>query len=108
LFPGTRCMVPQPFTAGGNRSYPEFWAITGGPHYPGYITLIVAPEPFVERVAETSTHIVLWALPRDSMARLWGESLNDLDGESRGGAHRVAPEATSEVKAQAEAKFHMY
>jgi hypothetical protein len=28
--------------------------------------------------------------------------------ESCGGAHCVAPEAATEVKAQAEAKFHMY
>jgi hypothetical protein len=38
-FPGMWCMVPQPFAVGGNRSYPEFWAVTGGPRYPGY-TLI--------------------------------------------------------------------
>jgi hypothetical protein len=33
--------------------------------------------------------------------------LHDLDLESYSGAHRVAPEATSELKAQVEAKFHM-
>jgi hypothetical protein len=33
---GMGCMVPQPFAAGGNRSYLEFWAITGGLRYPGY------------------------------------------------------------------------
>jgi hypothetical protein len=32
----------------------------------------------------------------------------DLDWESYSGAHRVAPGSTSELKAQAEAKFHMY
>jgi hypothetical protein len=37
-----------------------------------------------------------------------GISLHDHDWESRSGAHRVAPEAASKVKAQAEAKFHMY
>jgi hypothetical protein len=36
-FPGMRCMVPQSFAAGGNRSYPEFWVVTGGPRYSGYI-----------------------------------------------------------------------
>jgi hypothetical protein len=36
-FPGMRCMVPQPFTAGGNQSYPEFWVVTDGPRYPGYL-----------------------------------------------------------------------
>jgi hypothetical protein len=25
------CMVPQPFAAGGNQSYQEFWAVTGDP-----------------------------------------------------------------------------
>jgi hypothetical protein len=34
-------MVPQPFAAGGNQPYLEFWAITGHPRYPGYITPIV-------------------------------------------------------------------
>jgi hypothetical protein len=37
LFPSMRCMVPQPFTAGRNRSYPEFWAITSGLRNPGYL-----------------------------------------------------------------------
>jgi hypothetical protein len=32
------CMVPQSFTAGGNRSYPKFWVVTGDPRYPGYLT----------------------------------------------------------------------
>jgi hypothetical protein len=27
-----------PFAAGGNRSYLEFWAVTGGRRYPGYFT----------------------------------------------------------------------
>jgi hypothetical protein len=35
-------------------------------------------------------------------------NLHNLDLESHGGAHCVAPEATSVVKALAEAKFHMY
>jgi hypothetical protein len=34
--------------------------------------------------------------------------LHDPDWESLSGAHHVALEAASEVKAQAEAKFHMY
>jgi hypothetical protein len=37
-FPGMGCMIPQPFAAGGNRLYAEFWAITGDPQYPGYFT----------------------------------------------------------------------
>jgi hypothetical protein len=32
------CMVSQPFAVGGNKSYPEFWPITGDPWYPGYKT----------------------------------------------------------------------
>jgi hypothetical protein len=35
----TRCMVPQPFAAGGNRPYLELWVVTGGPWYPRYKTL---------------------------------------------------------------------
>jgi hypothetical protein len=78
-FPGTGCMVLQPFTAGGNRSYLEFWAVTGGLRYLVYITPTVAPEPSIEQVVRadhsmvggTGTHMVLWALPRDSVARLW-------------------------------------
>jgi hypothetical protein len=34
-------MVPQPFAARGDWSYPEFWAVTGGPRYPRYKTLTV-------------------------------------------------------------------
>jgi hypothetical protein len=52
--------------------------------------------------------MVLWMLLRDSVMTLWGQTLHDVNWESRGGAHRVATEATSEVKAQPEAKFHMY
>jgi hypothetical protein len=33
----TGCMVSQPFAARGTRSYLEFWPITGGPRYPGYL-----------------------------------------------------------------------
>jgi hypothetical protein len=36
-FPGTRCMVPQPFAAGGNLSYLKLWTVTGGTRYPGYL-----------------------------------------------------------------------
>jgi hypothetical protein len=37
-----------------------------------------------------------------------GLKLHDLDWEYPDGIHRVAPEAVAEVKAQAEAKFHIY
>jgi hypothetical protein len=79
-FPSMGYLVPQPFAARGNQLYLEFWAITGGPWYPVYITSIVAPEPSVEwvaradhsTVARTGTHMVLWALPWDSVVRLQG------------------------------------
>jgi hypothetical protein len=66
-FPGTGCMVLQPFATGGNRSYLEFLAVTSGLRYTWYITPIVAPEPFVEWVAgaghstvgRASSHMVL-------------------------------------------------
>jgi hypothetical protein len=69
-FSSTDCMVPQSFAARENRSYPEFWAVTGDSWYPGYFTLIVAPEPSVEQVARvghltvgrTCSRMVLWAL----------------------------------------------
>jgi hypothetical protein len=32
------CLVPQPFAAGENQSYPDLWAITGSPWDPGYKT----------------------------------------------------------------------
>jgi hypothetical protein len=48
--------------------------------------------------------MLLRTLPRDSAAR----SLHGFNRESHDGAHRVAPEAASELKAQAVAKFHMY
>jgi hypothetical protein len=75
-FPSTGSMVPPTFAAGGNRSYLEFWAVTGGLRYTVHITLTVAPEPSIEQVAgaghstvgETGTHMVLWALPQDLVA----------------------------------------
>jgi hypothetical protein len=45
-FPGTRCMVHQPFDARGNRSYPEFWVVTGGPRYLRYITPTIFKHKF--------------------------------------------------------------
>jgi hypothetical protein len=67
-------MVPQSFVVGGNRSYPNSWAVTGDPWYPGYKTLIVAPEPFVKQVigviclmrGRIGTHMILWVPPWDS------------------------------------------
>jgi hypothetical protein len=32
------CMVPQPFVTSGNRSYLDFWVVTGNPRYLGYKT----------------------------------------------------------------------
>jgi hypothetical protein len=57
-----------------------FWAITGGPWYMGYRTLIVAPEPSVDRVVGASlsmggrigTHMLLWVPPRDLVVSPWG------------------------------------
>jgi hypothetical protein len=68
------CMVPQPFAAGGNRLYLDFWAITSDPRYLGYKTLTVAPEPSVKWVAgaihsmgdRIGTYMILWIQSRDS------------------------------------------
>jgi hypothetical protein len=76
----TGCIVPQLFTIGENLSYQKFWAITGGPQYPGYLTLIVAPEPSVERVAgaghstvgRIGTHMLLRVPSGDLVATPWG------------------------------------
>jgi hypothetical protein len=73
-------MVPQPCAAGGNRSYPEFWAVIGDMRYPGYFTLIVASEPSVEWAVKDilsmghilCAHMLLRALLWDLVARLWG------------------------------------
>jgi hypothetical protein len=54
------------------------------------------------------TQMLLWVPPWDSVMRPWGYGLHGFDWESYGGAHRVALEASSEMKAQAKAKFHMY
>jgi hypothetical protein len=35
---GTGCFVPQLCATGGNRSYLDFSALTGGPWHPGYKT----------------------------------------------------------------------
>jgi hypothetical protein len=75
-------MVPQPFAAGGNQSYLEFWAITGDLQYPGNLTPTLAPEPSIKWVAgaghsmvgRIGTHMLPWALPRDSLARSWGHT----------------------------------
>jgi hypothetical protein len=39
---------------------------------------------------------------------IMGLRLHGQDSESHGGAHRVAQEDVSRLKAQAEANFHMY
>jgi hypothetical protein len=44
----------------------------------------------------------------DSVVRPWGQSLHGRDLESYDGTHHVAPEATVELVAHAEPKFHMY
>jgi hypothetical protein len=101
------CMVPQLFAARGNRSYLEFWAVTGSLRSPGYLAPTVAPEPSVELVAgaghsmvgRIGTHMLLWVPTRDSLVRLWGQSLHSYDMESHGGTHHVAPEAVSELEA---------
>jgi hypothetical protein len=36
-FPDMRCMILQPFAAEGNRSYLEFWTLTGSPWFSGYL-----------------------------------------------------------------------
>jgi hypothetical protein len=73
-------MVPQLFVAGRNRSYPNFWVITSDPRYLGYKTLIVAPEPSVERVVRAihsmggriDTHMLLRVPPQYSVVGSWG------------------------------------
>jgi hypothetical protein len=55
-------------------SYPDYWIITGDPRYPGYKTLTVGPELFVEQVAKAGrlrdgrmgTHMILRGLLWDS------------------------------------------
>jgi hypothetical protein len=66
--PGTGCMVPRHFAAGGNMLYLDYWTVIGDPWYTGYKTPIVAPEPSIERVAgagrlrddRIGTHMILW------------------------------------------------
>jgi hypothetical protein len=70
-------MIFQSFTAGGNRLYPDLWAVIGDLRYPGYKTLTVALEPSVEQVAGAvpSTggiiviHMLLWVPPWNSVVR---------------------------------------
>jgi hypothetical protein len=74
------CVVPQPFAAGGNRSYPELWVVTSDPWYSGYKTPTTALEPSVERVAgaiqwtggRIGTHMLLRVPSRDLVVRPWG------------------------------------
>jgi hypothetical protein len=64
----------------GTGSYPDFWALTGGPRYSGYNTPVVAPEPSVERVAgairsmggRMGTHMLLRILLQDLVVWPWG------------------------------------
>jgi hypothetical protein len=96
--------------------YPDFWAVISNPRYPRYKTPTVAPEPSIERVTRAvhltegriGTHMLLWVPSRESVVRPWGHSLHSRDFKSCGGTHRVASEVASELKPQAEAKFHIY
>jgi hypothetical protein len=99
-------LFPNHFAAQGSRSYPDYLAVTGDPRYPGYKTPIVTPEPSVERVVGAGrltdgiigTHIILWGPSWDYGAY----GLHDQVSKSRGGAHRVAPEALSRLKSLVE------
>jgi hypothetical protein len=70
-------MVHQPFAAGGNQLYLDFWAIIGDLRFLGYKTPTVALEPIIKWVAGAihstgdiiGTHMLLWVLPRDLMVR---------------------------------------
>jgi hypothetical protein len=80
VFSGMGCMISHPFATRGNRPYLEFWAVISDMCYPRYFPPTVAPEPSVERVVKNvlSTgggiggHMLLWPLPWDLVARLWG------------------------------------
>jgi hypothetical protein len=114
-FPCMGCMAPQSFVAGWNQSYLVFWAVTGGLRYKRYITPIVAPKPFVERVAGaghstvggTGTHGIA-----GTSTGFGGEIAELKPLRSQLGVLRwcppCTPDAASEVEAQAEVKFHMY
>jgi hypothetical protein len=73
------CIVPQSFAVGENRSYPDFWVVTGDPWYPWYKTPIVAPEPSVNQVVGTihsmgdriGTHMLLWVPSWDLVVMPW-------------------------------------
>jgi hypothetical protein len=81
IISGIGYFVSQSFAIGGNQAiFIFFWAVTGGPRYSGYKTLIVATEPSVEPVARAvhlmgcriGTHMSLRVPPRDSVVRPWG------------------------------------
>jgi hypothetical protein len=54
------------------------------------------------------TYMSLRVPSRDSVVRPLSWSLHGRDSESHGSTHRVAPEVVAELKAQVEAKVHMY
>jgi hypothetical protein len=74
---GTGYLGLQSFATGGNRSYTDFWVITGDP---GYKTPTVAPKHSVKEVAGAihstggtiGTHLLLWVPSQDSMVTTWG------------------------------------
>jgi hypothetical protein len=56
-------MVPQLFAVGGNRSYPEFWAITCDPRYLGYFTPTPVPmySDFITFRRQGNLHVAMLA-----------------------------------------------
>jgi hypothetical protein len=70
------CMVPQPFAAGGNWSYQEFYIVTDDLQYPGYFTPIVTPESSVERWPQPATRwwaeqVLIWYCVHFCMIQRW-------------------------------------
>jgi hypothetical protein len=98
-------LVPQPCVTGGNRSNPDFWAVTDDPRYPGYKTLIVAPKPSVEHSGQSCSldgRQNRYSYDTTGTATGFGGKAMGLKppcsySKSRGGTHRVAPQAAAEL-----------
>jgi hypothetical protein len=82
-------MIPQPFVAGGNWSYPDFWAVTGDPRYPGYKTLTIV---WLHIIMESIQCMVPQNSPLITLAQQGAEAVGQIvAAEPLAGNHRGEP-----------------
>jgi hypothetical protein len=65
----TWCMVPQPFDVRGNRSYLEFWVVTGDLRYAGYKTPTEESLHIHHLIRQLPGHLQSMSFPKMLMIR---------------------------------------